>query len=74
MRTPRRPYELKLLDGLKWFGKLRLHERGADGRYFVAFDAEIRNPAPGTFGVIVYDQGWMTAEQLKAWTGWEEGT
>lgn len=64
------PHELKLLPGLKWRGKLRIVAREPDGRYVVGFDAE--DPKADPQERYVYDRTVLTAQQLKAWTGWEE--
>ncbi len=61
------PFDLPLLPGLRWAGKLRVLSREADGRYAVAFDAEdARADLQERF---VYDRAILTAKQLKDWTG-----
>lgn len=61
------PRTLKLLDGLRWKGKMQVMRKSADG-YDVKFDAEIVHPRPHE-PRIVYDHGVLSAKQIKDWTG-----
>lgn len=61
------PRTLKLLEGLRWKGKMRVMRKSDDG-YDVQFDAEIVDPELGG-PKIVYDHGVLSADQIKDWTG-----
>lgn len=65
----RLPHTLDLLPGLRWQGKLKILDKIGD-HYCVAFDAVDADSSLNER--IVYDRTVLSAELLKAWTGWSE--
>ena len=61
IRNRRYPFELELLSGLRWRGKMCV-ERPCDDGYLVAFDAESSEG-------VVYDRTVLTENQVRDWTG-----
>ena len=63
-----RPTKLKLRDGIKWTGHVKVFPADGKGRYFVKFDAR------DSGGGQVYDQYSFTRELVIDWTGFDPVT
>lgn len=62
-----KPRKLRIRDGARWTGHIKVLQRLDDGRFVVDFDAE--SPHADEQERYVLDRAVLTAAQIREWTG-----